>query len=175
MSSPCSAPHRQMNFDWQSEKTVILKWPFSCSIKGWKSGCSQLTETDHLAILTVTSRSSSHWSTRGGINGLLWWVHFTCCHFDLEVVAFLLPSFWCKYRASSLPSFGDLNRSLQEGVHCVCSDYHLAAALVSGFSRLKVPPRKSSNLTAATNNSGLPPIKTRKALSNFMAQLVCLN
>lgn len=51
VSGPCSASHRQMDLDWQSEKTVILKLPLSCSIKSWKERRSQRPETDHLAIL----------------------------------------------------------------------------------------------------------------------------
>lgn len=79
VSGPCSASHRQMDLDWQSEKTVILKLPLSCSIKSWKERRSQLPETDHLAILPRDrSWSSSRWSTRGDVNGLLLCVHFAC-------------------------------------------------------------------------------------------------
>lgn len=79
VSDPYFAPHRQMDLDWQSKKTVILKLPLSCSIKGWKEGRSQRPETDHLAILPRgRSWSSSCWYTCGGVNGLLLCVHFAC-------------------------------------------------------------------------------------------------
>lgn len=125
-------------------------------------------------ILTCgPSWSSSHWPTRGAINGLLLGVHFTCRHFNLEVAAFPLPQFLVLIQSCSLYFFGHLNGSLQEGVQCRCSDYHLEPVIVSRCARLKVPPRKSGNLAAATNNSRLALIKTKKVLSDFTALLVC--